>query len=81
MCVCVGGILIFSETIPDTAGDIVTNFFLYLAFLEAKKKMGMREDREEGQSVALTNKVIILLFGGNYPHQSYRDAQLPKGIW
>lgn len=31
--------------------------------------------------MTLTTKVIILLFGRNYPHQSYRDAQLPKGMW
>lgn len=78
---------ISTGTVAVTTGDRVTNIFLYLAFfLQAKKKTGVSEERrgggeEEGRSVALATKVIILLFGRNYPHQSYRDAQLPKGIW
>lgn len=68
-----------SETIQDAAGDVRGKECLHFVSLVVDSQE--EREGEEGWSVVLNSKVIILLFGRNYPHQSYKDAQLPEGIW
>lgn len=60
------------------AGDSLTNIFLSSGEPASEEESGSEGRKTEGEKGR--DNVIILLFGRNYPHQLYRDAQLPEGI-
>lgn len=58
----------------------VTKYISSSFLFASQEEVGERQDAEAKQSVGLaTESDHSVVWGRNYPHQSYSDAQLPEG--